>query len=199
MRFKAASVADPMFEWTQYSEKDKSSLLSKNNSLILENKTIDGAAISFMELPVSLNDEDFIVNLLMSKSDIKEDKSFGIIFNYKNERNYAFLKFGEKQVSIIECEKGEIAVNKRVIYKINSFNDDLIHSDLEYSSDKNNIVVTIERKNGKLEFSLNGIYLCSLKNYKIEYPTFGFVAIGKNKLDIYGLEFAKEDAKETEE
>lgn len=197
--FKAASVNDPSYEWTQYEEGDISATLTKNNTLELVNKNGVVGAISIMELPFSIDDEDFVVNLVMGKTEIKNDKNFGVIFNYKNDKNFAMLRFGEKQISLIECERGEYAVVKRSIYKVNSFYNDLIHSDLEYKADKNNLVITIERKNGKLMFYLNGLYLCSLKNYKFEYPTFGFVAFGKNKLNIYGLEYAKSEAQETEE
>lgn len=188
-----------MYEWSQYDEKEKSSKLTKNNSLELENKSLVSGAITYMELPYSLNDDDFVVNLLMGKTSIKSDKTFGILFNYKNERNYALLRFDEKQASIIECEKGEAAVVKRTLYKVNDFTSDLIKSDLEYIADKNNIVVTIERKNTKLSFYINGVYICSMQNYKIEYPTFGFVAIGKNTLNVFGLEFAKASTEDTEE
>lgn len=198
MNFKAASVSDPMYEWSQYEEKEMSSILTKDNILELENKNPNTAALAFMELPMSLNDDDFVVNLLIGKTSIKSDgsfiksdSSFGVIFNYKNDRNYTMLKFDEKQMTIYECESGNIAVIKRVIYKINKFYDELIHSDLDYKSDKSNILVSIERKNGKIQFAINGLYICSLKNYEIQYPTFGVASIGKNKLSIYGLEFAK--------
>ncbi|MCH5327167.1 MAG: hypothetical protein J1E29_08210, partial [Duncaniella sp.] len=151
MNFKAASVSDPMYEWSQYEEKEMSSILTKDNVLELENKNPNTAALAFMELPMSLNDDDFVVNLLIGKTSIKSDgsfiksdSSFGIIFNYKNDRNYTMLKFDEKQVTIYDCENGSLAVIKRVIYKINNFNDEFIKSDLDYKSDKNNILVSIE-------------------------------------------------------
>lgn len=199
LSFKAASVNDPMYEWSQYDEKDMKAVLTKDNTLELENKNPTMVALAFMELPISLNDDDFTVNLLMGKASIKSDGTFGIIFNYKNDRNYTMLKFNEKQMTIYDCESGNLAVIKKVIYKINNFNDEFIKSDLEYKSDKNNILVSIERKNGKLQFYINGLYICSLKNYEIKYPTFGFASFGKNKLSIYGLEFAKGDSMETEE
>lgn len=199
LRFKSASVWDPIFEWSQYNEKDGKSVLLKDNTLLLQNDNPTNVTVSFMELPISLDEDDFTVNLLMAKTSIKDDRSFGIIFNYKNERNYTMLRFGEKQVTLYECERGEIAVIKRSIYKVNSFYDDLIKSDLEYKSDINNIVISIERKNGKIQFSINGLYICSLKNYTINYPNFGFAVFGNNKINIYGLEFAKADASDREE
>lgn len=197
--FKAASVTDPMYEWSQYDEKDMKAVLTKDNALELENNNPTKVALAFMELPISLHEDDFTVNLLLGKVYIKSDSTFGIIFNYKNDRNYTMLKFDEKQVTIYDCENGSLAVIKRVIYKINNFNDEFIKSDLDYKSDKNNILVSIERKNGKLQFYINGLYICSLKNYEIKFPTFGFASFGKNKLSIYGLEFAKADSIDTEE
>lgn len=199
LRFRAASVNDPIYEWSQYEDKDAKCLLTKNNILELENKNPNIIPFALMDLPVSLSEDDFTVNLIMGKTSIKSDSSFGIVFNYKNDRNFTILKFNEKHIDLKDCENGNYSLIKSRFYKINSFYDDLINSDIEYKSDKDNILVTIERKNGKLQFLINGLYICSLNNYEIKYPTLGFAAIGKNKLSIYGLEFAKADSIDTEE
>lgn len=199
LRFKSASVTDPMYEWSQYEDKEMTATLNKNNTLTLENKGTTFAALTYMELPVSLYDDDFVVTLMIGKTHISADKTFGVVFNYKNDKNYTLVEFDTKHATIIECERGVPAVVKRTIYKINKFDSSVIKSDLEYKRDKDNIAVTIERKNGKLSFSINGLYICSLKNYKIEYPTFGVMAIGKNRVDVFGLEYAKADSDDSEE
>ena len=198
IRFKPVAVSDPMYEWMQYDENDMSCKLKKD-ALVMENKSEKLMAYTFTEIPVNVAEEDFVVSMAMLPSEISDDKPVGVIFNYRNEKNYDMMTLGEKNFYVSECIGGEKALIVKGLYKILPFGSDMLECELGVKGDKKTVVLTLKKDGGKLNILVNGLPMCSVKNKKLEYPTFGFIVGNKGKLVVYGLEYGRVIADETEE
>lgn len=175
-------VSDPEFDWSQYEEKQIKAVLGKKG-LELESKAEGMPCLSVCELPINMKSEDFVVALKMSPESVDDKKPFGIVYDYKNDANYKMLLILKKGFQLLECEKGEISVVKKGMYK---------GKDKEFT-------LSITRNKNKLYFGINGINLTSQLNSNLEYPVFGFVIASKGKLIGKSLAFKKISPKETEE
>lgn len=175
-------VSDIKLDWSQYKEKQIKAVLGKKG-LELESKTVGIPCISVCELPINMKSEDFIVALKMSPEAVDDKKPFGIIYDYKDDANYKMLLILKKGFQLIECEKRELSVIKKGLYK---------GKDKEFT-------LSITRNKNKLHFGINGINLISQLNSNLEYPVFGFVIASKGKLIGKSLAFKKTSPKETEE
>lgn len=175
-------VSDPEFDWSQYQEKQIKAILGKKG-LELESKEDGKTCISVCELPINMQTEDFIVALKMTPETVDDKKPFGIVYDYKNDANYKMLLILKKGYQLVDCEKGELSIIKKGLYK---------GKDKEFT-------LSITRNKNKLLFGINGINLTSQLNSNLEYPVFGFVIASKGKLTGTSLAYKKISPKETEE
>lgn len=199
LRFKAAAVDDPLYEWMQYDEKEARCMLTKENILELDNRDPQsGAALTYTELPINMKDDEFRVNMVLAPVKISADHKVGVVFDFEDDRNLRYIVLDDKQFYIYSIRNGERALIKKGLYKISPFSSSFIQSDLNVKGNKDNIMISLEKKNGKLTFMVNDLPMGTLKNIELNHPAFGFTAIGKTKLKVYGLEYAKESPEDRE-
>lgn len=175
-------VSDPELDWSQFDEKQIKAILG-NKGLELESKVEGMSCFSVCELPINMQSEDFVVALKMLPESVDDKKPFGIVYDYKNDANYKMLLILKRGFQLIECEKGELSVIKKGMYK----------------GKGKEFTLSIARNKNKLYFGINGINLTSQLNSNLEYPVFGFVIASKGKLVGKSLAFKKTSPKETEE
>jgi len=176
------SVCDTEYEWSQFDEKKSKAIIEKER-LTIESKDDGQISYSVCEVPVNMRSDDFLVALKMSPESIDDKKPFGLIYDFKNDANFKAIVFLKKSFQIIECTDNEKYVVKKGLYK----------------GKGKDFIISIMRKNNKLTFTLNDMYLTSQSNSELNYPVFGFVILNKGKL--YGKEIAlkKVHAKDSEE
>lgn len=186
---KYVPIADPEYLWTQYEEKNEKVILDKN-VLRLEAKQEGLKVISCAEFFLNTETEDFIFEFVFKPSEVNDKNNFGIVFDYKNENNFSLITFNKKGYMYSTCEKGELSVVKRGVYKLSPRKK--IIADEEYAEElrailknKNVYDVTLVQQQGKLFLLVNDVEIMSLKNVKITSPNMGFYVGSKMKLDAY--------------
>lgn len=186
---KYVAVSDPEYLWTQYEEKDEKVVLDRN-VLRLESKQDGLSVISCAEFMFNPEEEDFIFEFVFKPSEVNDKKPFGIVFDYKNESNYSLITFSKKGYMYSVCEKGELSVVKRGMYKLaprkKQFGEEEYAAELQsILKDKNVYDITLVQQQGKLILHVNDVEVVSMKNIKITNPNMGFYIGSKMKLDAY--------------
>lgn len=155
---------DPQYEWSQLDNKKKGKAIIRTEGLILESKEEEGVVSSVVELPVSADTFAFDFGATFTNAKLEEDKAIGLIFNYRNERNYQAISVFKKGFQVEECVDGTISVIKRGLAK----------------TDKRRNTLQISYQGGKMSALLNGIELTTVKNMAITSSMFGVFVTGKN-------------------
>lgn len=189
---KYMSVSDPDLYWSQFDDKGNKAILG-DNMLLVESKK-EEQAISCAEFFFNPAEDDFIAEFLFQPSGVKDDKSFGIVFDYKNEKNFSLVSFTKKGFIYQVCEKGDFSIIRRGMYKLvprkkkieTAENANLLNAILS-----NNKVfdVTIIKEQGQLYLLLNDVEIARLKNVKIASPNMGFFVENKMKITAYAVGF----------
>ena len=165
---------DPQYEWSQFENKKKGKAVIKTEGLFLESKENEGIIASVVELPISADTFAFTFGTTFSRTKPEEDKSIGLIFNYRNERNYQAVSVFKKGFQIEECVDGTISVIKRGLAKTNNQANTLV----------------IDYQGGKMEVKLNGVDLTTVKNMTITSPILGVFISGKNSAILPNFTFS---------
>lgn len=186
---KYVPVADPEYLWTQYEEKNEKVILDKN-VLRLESKQDGKSVLSCAEFFLNTETEDFIFEFIFKPSEVNDKNNFGIVLDYKNEKNYSLITFNKKGYMYSICEKGELSAVKRGMYKLSprkkTFEDEEYAVELQkILKDKNVYDITLIQQQGKLILLVNDVEIMSMKNIKITNPNMGFYVGSKMKLDAY--------------
>lgn len=108
---------DPQYEWSQLDNKKKGKAIIRTEGLILESKEEEGVVSSVVELPVFADTFAFDFGATFTNAKLEEDKAIGLIFNYRNERNYQAISVFKKGFQVEECFDGTISVIKRGLAK----------------------------------------------------------------------------------
>lgn len=203
---KFVGVDDPSYMWTQLDEKYGKAVL-KNNKLMLESKNDKMPVISCTEFLVNPKEEDFIAEFVFKPLDWDDKKTIGIVFDYKNERNYSLITLSKKNFVYQVCEKGEMSVVKRGVYKLvgrkkismkdivseyekSDVNDNENAALLAFLSDKNVLDVKLVKEHGILSLLINDVEMAQFRNVDMQYPAMGFYVGPKTKMEAYGISFS---------
>ena len=173
-RVEPIEFLDPQYEWSQFKNKKKGKAVIKTEGLFLESKENEGIIASVVELPISADTFAFTFGTTFSRTKPEEDKSIGLIFNYRNERNYQAVSVFKKGFQIEECVDGTISVIKRGLAKTNNQANTLV----------------IDYQGGKMEVKLNGVDLTTVKNMTITSPILGVFISGKNSAILPNFTFS---------
>lgn len=167
-------TSDPEFEWMQFDEKTGKAMLTKKG-LELESKKDGSLIFSCCDLPVNVVDDDFSVIFSMNPDGFSDDKPFGIVYDYENDRNFKALLIFKKGFQLVEMAKGEMSVSRKGVYK---------------AKNKKSMLIGITKENGKLVFSINSLPLATLKKVDLTNSSFGFIVGNKAKLTCNYLAYA---------
>lgn len=182
--FKVFSCTDPELDWQQYDEKTGKALVTKKG-LELESKKEDYYCLTFAELPINVEDDNFTVGFQMIPGDISDDKPFGIVFNYGDESDYYMLLILKNSLKVMNVKDGKMSVVKKGIYK--------------RKNKSKMMTVTMTRDYNKLAFAIDGLEMMKIKCPKLEYPNFGFAVAPKAKMICINIAYQIEERKDTEE
>lgn len=159
------NVSDPEYDWSQSHDK-KISVEINNEGLVLSSKEDDGMAFTIAELPIDIEENnEFMFGVTLIGPKIDDKKNLGLIFDYENARNYKGIAIYKKQFDYFVVKDGTLSSVKTGLVKIKG----------------NTYTITMERKNGKVEFKLNDLELCVLKKVSITNAMFGAYIKGKMK------------------
>lgn len=159
---------DPELEWNQADEKTHKVLVTKKG-LELESKKDDICAFSTCEISkFNPEIEDFIVRFVLEPNDISDDKTFGVIFDYKSKKNYKSIIFKKKKFELNEVVNGVEDTMKENIYKL--------------KNKKKSLEVDLVRYEGKLYVFVNGLEIFKTASPQITNSSFGFIVGPKNKM-----------------
>lgn len=175
------SCADPEYDWSQYDEKTGKALVTKKG-LELESKANGFYCMSFCELPIAMQFDNFAVRFIMTPKEISDAKPFGIVYDVENEANYRMLLVMKKSFQVITVTDGKSAIVKKGVYKANN--------------KSKQTEIDLVRQNDKLYFFINGLELLKLSSPKMENPTFGFVVAPKTKLSCNAIGYKKDTPQE---
>ena len=151
----------------------------------------------YAELPVNLSDAGFVVNADLLPASIDDKHMFGMMFDVKGNSRFQAILFNKKQYYVISCDKGEMTVDKKGLYKVQKNPKIIQFGGFQHIGDITPLVdnsklmsVTMVYDHGTATFFLNGLEITSVKNVQIEYPAFGFFTDGKSKLKGYGFTYS---------
>lgn len=163
------SMDDTQFDWSQ-SENKKVKVMLKNQGLILESKEKDETAWSVVELPINLEHEDFIYGVTFLNTDLGDDVSIGLLFDYENNHNYKGIGISKKQFRYFSCK--------------DNVTSDIQTGLIKYKGKGKVLNLLMERKQGKLFLYLNDIEIAKFNRVKIENEFFGIYLAGKGKTTV---------------
>lgn len=194
--YKTVRMDDGLAEWTEFDEKEGKAII-KGEYIEIESRADDYYAASYAELPVNLSDAGFVVNADLLPASIDDKHMFGMMFDVKGNSRFQAILFNKKQYYVISCDKGEMTVDKKGLYKVQKNPKIIQFGGFQHIGDITPLVdnsklmsVTMVYDHGTATFFLNGLEITSVKNVQIEYPAFGFFTDGKSKLKGYGFTYS---------
>lgn len=166
-------VSGTDFEWVQFDNK-KARCRFKKDALELECRENGGYACTYTELELDPINVDFILSFKMEVDKLDDSHCIGIVFDYKNMKNFQALCFGKKQFAVVTYEDGDRTVVKQGLYKLDN---------------KKEPMVTLKKKGKRLDFYIGDQYLSltTLKNCEITSPSVGFYVENATKLNATGF------------
>lgn len=194
--YKTVRMDDGLAEWTEFDEKEGKAII-KGEYIEIESRADDYYAASYAELPVNLSDAGFVVNADLLPASIDDKHMFGMMFDVKGNSRFQAILFNKKQYYVISCDKGEMTVDKKGLYKVQKNPKIIQFGGFQHIGEITPLVdnsklmsVTMVYDHGTATFFLNGLEITSVKNAQIEYPAFGFFTDGKSKLKGYGFTYS---------
>lgn len=162
---KSVDISDPLYEWSEMDSKLAKVQLT-SGGLLLESKKDEITAFSIAELPISLEENsEFVFGATFTGVKPNENKSVGLIFDYEDARNYKGIAVFKKQFNYFVVKDGIATPIKTGLVKMKG----------------NVLTLLMVRKNGKIEFLLDGLEICTAKRVSITSPIFGMFVQGKMK------------------
>lgn len=167
-------MGDMQYEWSEHKTKTSSALLDKKG-LVVESKEgkLSSLAASIVEIPFNVESGNFIFGATFLDVKPSDDFNIGLIFDYKNNRNFKAVRVSKNQYTFIDVTDGEISEDKTGLVKYKS----------------KNLALVIERHDGKIFFYLNGMEFGKLSRGEIVHETFGVFVAGKGKAVIPNYTF----------
>ena len=153
------------FQWSEFYEKDQSGGIEAEY-FVLKNKTKKNPALSKAELPITIG-ENFKITFKFLVPKISGDYYFGIIFNYKSNKNYDKFLVTERKFQILN-DDDDIVDRGMLILK---------------SGKNKEVSIEIEKKGTKLIFRVDDIEAATITG-EINSNSFGFMVEGKNTIRV---------------
>lgn len=179
------SVSEPDFEWSEMGSKQIKVRLT-DKGLQFESKEEGGVAYSIAELPINLEENsEFTFGVLITGVKLDDKKCIGLIFDYEDSRTYKGISIFKKQFEYFVVKDGVMSTVKTGLVKTNN---------------KSNVYgLTMSRANGKVEFKLDGLEICTLKRVSIDSPMFGAFIRGKMKAIMPSFIMYNAETEDTEQ
>lgn len=171
---KITPVDDPAYEWSQFDDK-KGKAIMKQGMLLIESKDDKGSVASVVEL-----DQDPAANfafLVVLSAKPEENAEVGVVFDYKDNRNFKAILFSKKNFVYETVNGGEVSIVKQGFVK----------------PGKEISVIQMDRNGDKVDVYLNGMDVTTLKRVDIETTNFGVVVTGKYKASVRGFYYKSLD------
>lgn len=165
---KIIPVDDPAYEWSQFEDK-KGKAIMKQGMLLIESKDDKGSVASMVEL-----DQDPTANfvfLVALSAKPEENAEVGVVFDYKDNRNFKALLFSKKNFVYETVNGGEVSIVKQGFVK----------------PGKEISVIQMDRNGDKVDVYLNGMDVTTLKRVDFETTNFGVIVGGKYKVLVRGF------------
>jgi hypothetical protein len=174
---QAIPTTDPQYEWSQYKDKTGSAQIGKKG-LLLECKKSDEVVASVVELPFNPENDNFKFDATFTETKLSQDFNVGIIFDYSDTRNFKGIRISKEQFVFFSVKDGTTANIKSglIKYKGKSY------------------IISIDKQDEKILFSLNGLEFSKIKRAKIESPYFGVFVYGKGKALVPEFNFQITDS-----
>lgn len=168
-------ISDPDFEWSQYENK-QARCQFKKNVLELECQKDGMYACTTTELDFDVQNNNCIFSFQIDVEKLDDEHCIGIVFDFKNTKNFKALYFGKKQFSFVTYENGNKEVIKEGQYKYK----------LEK---KKGLIITLKKKGKRIDFYLGSQYisLTTLKQCEIKHSNVGFYVENDTKIKISGF------------
>ncbi len=163
------SVTDTRYEWGQDEKKEWSALID-DDVLVLKSKKEDKVVWSTVELPVNVQDDEYVYGVIFNEPKPEEDKSFGLILNFSNEENYKAIYIYKKGYEYVSVENGKPLKVKSGLLKFNK--------------KSKATTVLVHYAGQKLSLIVNGMEMTTINRIEYEYPVFGAFISGKNEAEI---------------
>lgn len=161
------SVADPLYEWSQYKEKNRSALITKN-VLTLESKVKDASASSIIDLNFSPETDNFVFGIPFCGPKLSDELNVGIVFDYEDSRNYKGISISKSQYQYFTVKDGVTATVKNGLIKTKG----AIYN------------LKLERQGDLILFYLNDLEYAKLNRIKLSSSYMGAFINGKGKTSI---------------
>ncbi len=169
-------VSDLRYEWSQ-DESKEIRVLIEDDELVMKSKDDEGTAMSIVELPVDVQNDEYVFGLSFTEPKPEEEKSFGMIMDFENNRNYKAIRIYKKKFEYVSVEDGKSLVVKTGLLKFN-----------KKSKDKSNTLL-IHHIGGNVTIVVNGLEMTTLKRLKLNNPVFGAFVSGKNEAVVPSFQF----------
>lgn len=178
-------VISPDFDWENFDNK-QARCKFKKNVLELECFKKNQHACTHTELDFDVSNSDFIICFQIDVEKLDDEHRVGIVYDFKNQKNFHALCFGKKQYSLLCYENGDNVVVKEGLYKLDN---------------KKRLLITLKKKGKRVEFYLGSKYfpLTTLKNCEITNQSVGFYVENETKINITGLGYRVLLKKDVEE
>lgn len=156
-------------QWDEFYERSCSAGVG-DGKLVIKSEDRDTLIRSVADFPIEV-DRDFCLKFDLSIKKINSSDWFGIMFNYEDENNYNCFLVKEKQFKVVNKVNGKKSISRQG------------GAILKPSKKEQKINIVMERKSGKLIFSVNNIEVISFKK-RLETSTFGCCVSGENELNV---------------
>ncbi len=171
------TISDPFdngkFQWDEYFDKNKTAGIM-DGYLILENET-EGNAHAVADLPIDI-ERNFNIKIKFLIPKIKDDKYFGVVFDYEDENNYTKFVIAENKYKICNVKNGTMSVARQGVLILKSGKEKEVNFEINKKGTKltfiidNMDVVTFSRKlnSGIFGFTVEGSYKIMVDEITIE-------------------------------
>ena len=181
-------INSPEFDWSQF-DNDNSKCKFRKDFLELECKENEWYACTTTELEFDASNVDFVIEFQLEPENLDDKHPFGIVYDFKNIKNFHALCFGKKRFQLMSYEGGEEAIVKEGLYKL---------------SNKKQVSVFIMKKGKRLDFYMGSHHLplTTVRNFEIRHSNVGFYVKNKTKVKLTGLGYRiilKDDVEDSSE
>lgn len=171
------TITDPFdngkFQWDEYYDKNKTAGIM-DGYLILENEA-DGDAHAVADLPIDI-ERNFNIKIKFLIPKIKDDKYFGVVFDYEDENNYTKFVIAENKYKICNVQNGIMSIARQGVLILKSGKEKEVNFEINKKGTKqtfivdNMDVVSFSRKlnSGIFGFTVEGSYKIMVDEITIE-------------------------------
>ncbi len=175
------NIDDTRYQWSQGKSKDQEALMS-SKGLKINNKVEDDIYVSTVELPIVVENDDFVFGVVASTEKLNDKTGWVLLFDYQDNHNFKAIVISKEQFQYMVFHDGRSSIVKTGLVKfpkkssINTF--------------------YILREASIVRFFLNDVEYDVFKNVVIKNPIFGVGVKGKTSIIIQKMIF---DFKTSEE